>query len=230
VSKFFRCSIIFVSEQKMLSFRKKNARRFRVLGGISADVLKPTKNSLWKLMSCGNSRRCGEVTEKETPWYAGQAAHAHCDSLDHTRASGEDGHMRKLILILLLGCAACTTQAEDPGRKATPAVGAPAASGDTLARIRSLIGDASCTESSQCRTLPIGALACGGPQAYLPYSASRTDEKALRALGEQYKAERLAAIKASGMASICVHVSDPGAVCSSGSCQLGASSSAPVAR
>jgi hypothetical protein len=139
--------------------------------------------------------------------------------------------MRKLILILLLGCAACTTQAQDPSRKGTPAAsGTQAAAGDTLARIRSMIGDASCTESSQCRTLPIGALACGGPQAYLPYSASRTDEKALRALGEQYKAERLAAIKASGMASICVHVSDPGAVCSSGSCQLGASSSAPVAR
>lgn len=138
--------------------------------------------------------------------------------------------MQKLILIFLLGCAACTTQAQDPDRKgAVGAAGAPATGGgDTLARIRSVIGDASCTHSGQCRTLPIGALACGGPQAYLPYSESRTDEKALRALGEQYKAERLAEIKAGGLASICRHVPDPGAVCSSGSCQLGGSS--PSAR
>lgn len=143
--------------------------------------------------------------------------------------------MRKLILILLLGCSACTTQAQDPGRQpARPAVpaesSAPAQGGDTLARIRALIGPASCTESSQCRTLPVGAMACGGPQAYLPYSTSGTDEKALRALGEQHKAERQAEIKAGGMVSICRHLPDPGAVCVSGACQLGASSPAPVAR
>jgi hypothetical protein len=129
--------------------------------------------------------------------------------------------MRKLMLILLLGCAACTTQAQDPGRKAASAAGG---GGDTLARIRATIGEAPCTDSGQCRTLPIGAMACGGPQAYLPYSESRTDEKTLRALGEQYKAERQAEIKAGGMVSTCRHLPDPGAVCTSGSCQLGASS------
>lgn len=138
--------------------------------------------------------------------------------------------MRKLMLILLLGCAACTTQAQDPGRKGpdTAAVGG----SDTLGRIRALIGEASCTHSGQCRSLPVGALACGGPQAYLPYSESRTDEKALRALAEQYKAERQAEIKASGLVSTCRYLVDPGAVCSSGSCQLGASSPSapPVAR
>lgn len=144
--------------------------------------------------------------------------------------------MRKLILILLLACSACTTQAGDPARQdqpaaAAPAAGAPAiagAGGDTVARIRGLIGEASCTESAQCRTLPIGAVACGGPQAYLPYSLARTDEKALRTLAEQYKAERQAAIKAGGLMSTCRHLPDPGAVCTSGSCQLGASS--PAAR
>lgn len=143
--------------------------------------------------------------------------------------------MRKLFLIFLLGCAACTTQAQDPGRQDAQRAAAPASgggSGDTLARIRALAGEASCTESGQCRTLPVGALACGGPESYLPYSTSRTDEKALRALGEQYKAERQAANKAGGMMSICRHIPDPGAVCVSGSCQLGGSSPspAPVAR
>lgn len=146
--------------------------------------------------------------------------------------------MRNLILILLLGCAACTTQANDPARKDAAGASAPAAvqapGGDTLARIRAVIGEASCTHSGQCRTLPIGAIACGGPEGYLPYSESRTDEKALRALGEQYKAERLAEIKASGLMSTCRYRTDPGAVCTSGTCQLGGSSPAapasPVAR
>jgi hypothetical protein len=140
--------------------------------------------------------------------------------------------MRKLILIFLLACAACTTQAQDPGRKGAPgsgpAAGAAATGGDTLSRIRALAGEASCTESSQCRTLPLGAVPCGGPDAYLPYSTSRTDEKALLALGAQYKAERQAANKAGGLMSICRHLPDPGAVCTSGSCQLGGGS--PAAR
>lgn len=169
--------------------------------------------------------------------FSSKALHAYRDSLDHVRASREDGVMRKLILILLLGCSACSTQAQDPVR--TPPSGAsaearPAGGGETLARIRALVGDASCTHSGQCRTLPIGAMACGGPEDYLPYSESRTDEKALRALGEKHKAERLAENKASGLMSICRYLPDPGAVCTSGRCQLGASSpsqpSAPVAR
>lgn len=141
--------------------------------------------------------------------------------------------MRKLILIFLLACSACATQAQDPGRKdaAAPASAAASVAGssDTLARIRALAGSATCTESGQCRTLPVGAMACGGPESYLPYSTAGTDEKALRALGDQYKAERQAANKAGGMMSICRHLPDPGAVCVSGSCQLGAASPA-VAR
>lgn len=139
--------------------------------------------------------------------------------------------MRKLILIMLLACSACSTQAQDPARKDarapenTAAAGA-AAGNDTLARIRALAGGATCTESGQCRTLPLGTMACGGPEGYLPYSMSGTDEKALRALAEQYKAERQLANKAGGMMSICRHLPDPGAVCVSGSCQLGASSPA----
>ena len=142
--------------------------------------------------------------------------------------------MRKLILILLLAgsvSAACTTRAQDPGRQdtAVPASKAQpgaAGSGATLARIRALANGGSCTESGQCRTLPLGAMACGGPEGYLPYSMSGTDEKALRALAEQYKAERQAASKTGGMMSICRHMPDPGAVCVSGSCQLGASAPA----
>jgi len=146
--------------------------------------------------------------------------------------------MRTLILILMLGCSACTLQARDSGFQApvaNPATApvsttttAPGADGgDALARMRALIGAASCTESSQCRTVAVGAQACGGPQAYLPYSQARTDEKALLALAGQHRAEVKARLADGGVMSICRHLPDPGAVCVSGSCQLGASSPAP---
>ncbi|MCA1247060.1 hypothetical protein [Massilia sp. MS-15] len=142
--------------------------------------------------------------------------------------------MRTLILILMLGCTACTLQARDSGFKApvanpatAPATAPGADGGDALARMRALIGTASCTESSQCRTVAVGAQACGGPQAYLPYSQARTDEKALLALAGQHRAEVKARLADGGMMSICRHLPDPGAVCVSGSCQLGASSPAP---
>jgi hypothetical protein len=138
--------------------------------------------------------------------------------------------MRTLILVLLLGCTACTTNAQDPAR--TPASGgvsatASAPAGDTLARIRAVTADATCTEHGQCRSVGIGATPCGGPQEYLPYSMMRTDEKALLELVERHKAERKAQNTASGMVSTCRYLPDPGTVCTAGSCQLGASSPAP---
>ncbi|WP_156885560.1 hypothetical protein [Massilia niastensis] len=138
--------------------------------------------------------------------------------------------MRKLLLILLIGCAACTTQAQDPKRKAEarPPAAAPAASapGDTLAQIRALAKDASCNDNGQCRSLPLGALACGGPSDYLAYSTLRANEKQMNELGERYKADRQAAIARSGEMSICRYMPDPGAVCVAGTCQLGAAESA----
>lgn len=151
--------------------------------------------------------------------------HGKCDALDHSGLRREDGGMRKLLLILLIGCAACTTQAQDPNRKAEakPAAAAP---GDTLAEIRALARDASCSDNGQCRSLPLGAQACGGPSDYLAYSTLRANEKQMNELGERYKAERQAAIAKSGEMSICRYLPDPGAVCVAGTCQLGAATSA----
>ena len=140
--------------------------------------------------------------------------------------------MNKLLLILLLGCAACTTQAQDP-KPSTPSA-PPAARSDApsnlLTQIRALTADKTCSDTSQCRSLPIGAMACGGPQDYLPYSSLRTDEKAVRELAERYKAERQGQIAKRGEMSICRFHPDPGAVCVSGACQLGASPEAGQAR
>ena len=81
------------------------------------------------------------------------------------------------------------------------------------ATLRGLIGDAACDSDAQCRTVPIGAKACGGPEAYLAWSLARTDAGALQAEAARHaKASRLEAA-AKGMASNCAVVVDPGAYC-----------------
>lgn len=101
--------------------------------------------------------------------------------------------------------------------KPTPAT---ATAGSTLEQIRAMIGSASCSEASQCRTLPVGARACGGPEAYLAYSTANLSEPALQALAERYSAERRAENEKSGMSSTCQIIQDPGAECRAGTCQL----------
>lgn len=108
------------------------------------------------------------------------------------------------------------------------------------ASIQSLIGDAACSSDAQCKTIGVGAKACGGPQSYLAFSTARTDESALRALAEaSAEADRKRA-EAKGMVSTCSVVPDPGAFCdlnrptagSAGSCRLhdGKGAGGPLAR
>lgn len=140
--------------------------------------------------------------------------------------------MNKLLLILLLGCAACTTRAQGPtpSTPAAPPAARSAAPSDLLTRIRALTADTTCSDNGQCRSLPVGAMACGGPQDYLPYSTLRTNEKEVRELAERYKAERQGQIVKRGEISTCRFRPDPGAVCVSGACQLGAAADAALAR
>jgi len=125
--------------------------------------------------------------------------------------------MRPFPLLILLACVTCVACAATARAPAKPKV-APA--GDTLARIRALIGAAACTDNAQCHTLAIGARPCGGPQAYLPWSSAQTDGAALAVLGERFKKEREASIAASGEMSTCQFLPDPGASCRAGTCQL----------
>lgn len=137
--------------------------------------------------------------------------------------------MNKLLLLLLVSCAACTSQAQGPVRAqvkgetsiSTAPANMPAT---TLADIRRQIGTPTCSDNAQCRTLPVGAMACGGPQEYLPYSTQKSDANALRALSERSYTETKAALTASGMVSTCMLKADPGAVCVAGTCQLGTGS------
>jgi len=93
------------------------------------------------------------------------------------------------------------------------AAGKAPASAALEAKVLALIGDAICDSHDQCRSLAFGAKACGGPQAYLAWSTYRTDETGLNAAAKQYASARRDEIKASGMASDCSLVADPGAYC-----------------
>lgn len=152
--------------------------------------------------------------------------------------------MLKILLPLLFACVACTSKASAPPvppapapvSQATPAPSPPAPvpanpaapaqapapkEGDLLAQIRALIGNASCTDGGQCRTLPIGSRACGGPEGYLAYSTSSAPEAELKALAERHKQERADFHAKSGAMSNCRYMPDPGAVCVAGTCRLG---------
>lgn len=136
--------------------------------------------------------------------------------------------MRTLFLSLIMACTACTTDAGVPPDQQKPSsttpapapTPAPVATASTLDQIRALIGSAACSDASQCRTLPIGARACGGPEGYLAYSTSSSPEPELLALAERHKQERADFHAKSGVMSNCRFMPDPGAVCVAGTCQL----------
>src|SRR5947207_15997329 len=96
--------------------------------------------------------------------------------------------------------------------------GTPASSGAPPS-VPDLVGDAACSSDGQCRTIGVGAKACGGPQAYLAWSTQRTDENALRAAVERDAAAQRKEAEARGMVSNCAVTIDPGATCAGGVCR-----------
>ncbi|MDQ1816602.1 hypothetical protein RBA41_25200 [Massilia sp. CCM 9210] len=111
-----------------------------------------------------------------------------------------------------------------PAAPAAPATPAPAAAGDAAsslgARITAEIGDAACDNASQCRTLPVGSKACGGPAGFLPWSTKRSNGELLARLAAEQAAAEKKVNEKSGMMSTCSVEQDPGATCSAGRCVL----------
>ena len=121
-----------------------------------------------------------------------------------------------LILVSLLASQGCTVAA-GPVTAAVPAAGA----GSTIQQIRSTIGAADCSSSTQCHSLAVGAKACGCPELYLPWSSATTSATSLQALADRYHAERRTQISANGEISTCSMTLAPSAVCNpSGHCAL----------
>ena len=103
-----------------------------------------------------------------------------------------------------------------PLAAAAPAA-APAA-GKLMEQINAEIGAASCDAPAQCKTLAVGAKACGGPEGYLAYSTKISDGARLTELAARDAQARKKADARAGMVSTCSVVSDPGATCDAGRC------------
>lgn len=126
---------------------------------------------------------------------------------------------------LLLALGACALS------PAPPAAAEPAASPAQLQQqIEAEIGDAACSSDAQCHSLALGAKACGGPLRYLAWSSQRSDAARLQALADQLRRADEAGNAQQGRISDCRLVTDPGARCVAGRCQLGSSGSDALAR
>ncbi len=113
---------------------------------------------------------------------------------------------------LLLALGACALS------PAPPAAASPA---QLQQQIEAEIRDAACSSDAQCHSLALGAKACGGPLRYLAWSSQRSDAARLQALAEQLRRADEAGNAQQGRISDCRLVTDPGARCVAGRCQLG---------
>jgi hypothetical protein len=100
----------------------------------------------------------------------------------------------------------------NPARPSTPT--GPINTTSLMRDIAAEIGDAACDTDAQCRTLGVGAKACGGPEGYVAWSSKVNDAGTrLKALAAAHTAESARENERSGMRSNCSVTPDPGAVC-----------------
>ena len=88
--------------------------------------------------------------------------------------------------------------------------------GDAAALLQAIlaeIGHATCSVDAQCRSMAVGAQACGGPQAYYAWSTLGTDAGRLAALAARHRQARQFENQRSGAVSTCAVIADPGAAC-----------------
>ena len=120
-----------------------------------------------------------------------------------------------MLLCALLGLAACQSAATPTTPTEVPTEAA------LQQQINTAIGQAPCTADAQCRTIGVGAKACGGPMAWRPWSTQGgTKGEALQSLTDQLAALQRQRQAQSGIVSTCSYLPDPGAVCQAQRCVL----------
>jgi hypothetical protein len=121
---------------------------------------------------------------------------------------------RVLVPLWLLGGLALGACHATPPAAAPTAPAAAASNPQTLMdQIQAEIGTARCEQDRQCRSLPIGHKACGGPAGHLAWSTLVGNEARLRTLAQQHEQASRQAQEKRGLVSDCMLVSDPGARC-----------------
>jgi hypothetical protein len=82
-----------------------------------------------------------------------------------------------------------------------------------------------CEDVSQCRTAPLGAMACGGPRDYVVYCEDTTDEQALQRALDRLARREDRFNRQCGILSICVFITPPEVELVEGECRAVDSSS-----
>ncbi len=129
-------------------------------------------------------------------------------------------HRGLQAVLLVLPLVACqspsvATQPRPPGATGLQA------EQQLLERIHAEIRGARCTQDTQCRTLPLGAKACGGPAQWLAWSVVDSRLERLQPLADELALRQRRRDSADGVVSTCSVVPDPGAACVAGHCVLG---------
>jgi hypothetical protein len=128
------------------------------------------------------------------------------------------------VLLLVSACQAQTAAPITPVAPVAPIAGSaqvvPSDEAKLMDKLRTEIGDARCSSDAQCRSLAIGHKACGGPQQWWAWSTATARAERLQAWADELAALQQQRREASGMASNCLYVDDPGAVCQAQHCVL----------
>jgi hypothetical protein len=86
-------------------------------------------------------------------------------------------------------------------------------------RAKGLVHTEKCATAGECRTAPVGAVACGGPRYYLTYCPASTDTAALNRLLDRIKTMETAYNKKWRIMSSCLFRTPPVPGIVGGSCQ-----------
>ena len=116
----------------------------------------------------------------------------------------------RLLGAVCLAMNACALVPAAPVANTAPRNDGPASG---IHRIEQIIGPASCSNDGECRIIGVGALACGGPEAYRAWSIVRTDAVALEQAVAMDSAARRAELEREGMRSTCAVRPVPGVAC-----------------
>jgi hypothetical protein len=124
-----------------------------------------------------------------------------------------------LLAWLAVGCAGQQPKNQETAEHASPSERAsPSNLPSARKAITELVGDAPCSSSAVCRTIPFGAKPCGGPRQHLVYSTAATDSARLAREVARYNESDAQANRTRGLVSDCSVTVQPKVSCVSGRC------------
>ncbi|MDQ3696730.1 MAG: hypothetical protein M3373_01710 [Gemmatimonadota bacterium] len=85
--------------------------------------------------------------------------------------------------------------------------------------LRALVKADGCSSTGECKAVPVGAKACGGPRYYLPYCTRTTDERALLAKADELRKAEEAYNRDNQMVSTCEFIGPPALTVSGRTCR-----------